>query len=127
MMATPLSPKELATKFLKHVENRDRESSEPMIDDDVDWWVLTLGKVSKADVLQAHAGIHQFTDRTTFDIADQIAEGDRVATQVLVTYHFKDGRVVENPMHIALTFADGRIVAAREYMDPAALAAFAAC
>lgn len=126
-MAVAVGAAELAIRFLKLVEARQGEAAAEMIADDAVWWVLGLGAVCKADVLKAHAGIYQFTDRTTFDIIGQITEGDRAAIEVLVTYHFKDGRIVENPMHIAFTFLDGRIAAVREYMDTAALAAFAAC
>lgn len=124
-MGTTLDPSALAIRFLKLVEARQGDDAAAMIADNAVWWVQGLGTVGKAEVLQAHAGIYQLTDRTTFEIGDRISEGNRTAVEVLVTYHFKDGRVVENPMHIAFTFAEDRIVAVREYMDTAALAAFA--
>jgi ketosteroid isomerase-like protein len=117
-------PTELATKFLKHVEAREGSLAGTMIADDAAWWALSIGDIGKADVLKAHAGIFAFTERTDFDIRTHIEEGNRVATELLVTYHFKDGRVVENPMHIAFTFENDQIIAAREYLDPNALKAF---
>ena len=51
------------------------------------------------------------------DIDGAIAEGDKVALEVVSRGELVGGRLYENEYHVLVTLRDGRIVAAREYND----------
>lgn len=48
-----------------------------------------------------------------------VAEGDKVAVEATSRGELRNGRVYEQEYHVLMTIRDGRIAAAREYMDTA--------
>jgi len=50
-------------------------------------------------------------------VLSSIAEGDRVALEVVSSGDLKNGRLYRQEYHILMEFRDGRICAVREYLD----------
>ena len=50
-------------------------------------------------------------------VLSSIAEGDRVALEVVSSGDLKNGRLYRQEYHLLMEFRDGRISAVREYLD----------
>jgi ketosteroid isomerase-like protein len=50
-------------------------------------------------------------------VKSSIAEGDKVALEVVSVGELKNGRVYNNEYHFLVTIRDGEISAVREYLD----------
>jgi ketosteroid isomerase-like protein len=50
-------------------------------------------------------------------IKGMVAEGDKVAVEVVGDGRLRDGRRYQNEYHFLLTVRDGKVVAVREYLD----------
>jgi ketosteroid isomerase-like protein len=124
---TSESNRRLAAEFFEHFGAGDVDGAVAMMSDDVQWWIA-----GKPEAL-ATAGVHdkefmvrlfrrmlrQLTGGLQFTVLGTVAEGDKVAIELVSRGTFADGRVYNNEYHTLLTFRGGKIVAVREYLDTA--------
>ena len=117
----------LAVEFFDCFSSGNADAAVAMMSDDVRWWIA-----GKPDTL-ATAGVHdkefmlrlfrrmlrQLVGGLHFTVLGTVAEGDKVAIELVSRGTFADGRVYNNEYHTLLTFRDGKIVAVREYLDTA--------
>jgi len=115
----------LAIEFFARFAASDVEGGAAMMSDDLQWWIA--GKPGAI----ATAGVHdkefmvrlfrrmlrQLEDGLRFTVLGTVAEGDKVAIELVSHGTFPDGRVYNNEYHTLLTVRDGKIVAVREYLD----------
>lgn len=116
--------KRLVEDFFAKVSAGELDGAYAMIHEDVAWWsaggenLVFSGILSKSVFVDSMNGMDQiFSLRPTLTPRSMVAEGDRVAVELLGHAVTKDGRDYDNLYHIQLTFKDGLIIAAREYHD----------
>lgn len=125
-MSQSQTPKDIVDAFFNAMERGDAEAAAALVADEVVWWVQGKGELTKPQICGAHAGLIAATTERHMQIGGRIAEGDRIAVEVETRMAFRDGRVLDNTMHLAYTVRDGKITTVREYMDTARAQAFAA-
>src|SRR5262245_18000866 len=117
--------KALARRFFERFDANDIPGALDTLADDATWWIA-----GKPKDLQA-AGVHdkeqiarvfaRMTGRLRgglrMSVKSAIAEGDRVALEVVSHGELENGRVYENEYHTLVTVHGGKIREVREYMD----------
>jgi ketosteroid isomerase-like protein len=109
--------KDLVRRYLGHLEARDAAAAAALIADDVSWWYVDRGYLKKENITATHARIFSLTDAMTFSVTNQIEEGDWVATEVHVLYKTKDGRDLDNDVHMSMRIKDGKLQEVREFYN----------
>jgi len=117
----------LAIEFFERFGTGDVAGAVAMMSDDVQWWIAGKpGAIATAGVHDKefmtrlfHRMLRQLVDGLRFDVLGTVADGDRVAIELVSHGTLYDGRVYNNEYHTLLTFRDGKIVAVREYLDTA--------
>lgn len=109
--------KQLVRDYLAHLEARDGAAAAALMADDVSWWYVDRGFLKKENITATHQRIFSLTNAMTFTITVQIAEGDWVATETHVQYKTKDGRDLDNDVHMAMRIVDGKIREVREFYN----------
>ena len=116
--------KKLVTEFFGKISTNDLAGAFAMIHDDVVWW-------SAGGDLFPYSGTKTKSEwvATTSEIASifpkglallpkgMVAEGERVAVEVVGHGVTPAGRNYDNLYHFLITLKDGKIIAAKEYMD----------
>lgn len=111
-------PGEIIGRFNQALSVGDTASALALIHEDVDWWTLGAGKLTKADLAKAYAGIFTKVADIDMRIASQIVEGDIVSLDMICSYRLRSGEeLADNAMHLTARVAGGQIAAMREYMD----------
>ena len=123
---TPEDNRRIATEFFRRHDAGDTQGALDLMADDCRYWLagkpganasagLTHDKTQMADIFrrmnEAMTGPLRMTVKST------IAEGDRVAVEATSRGELKNGRVYDQEYHVLFTIRDGKIAAAREYMD----------
>lgn len=93
--------------------------------DDSTWWIAGKKERSPAAGLHPKDRIGRLFHRMLaalksgleMKVVSCIAEGDRVAVEVVSSGDLTNGRAYRQEYHMLLTFRDGRIAAVREYLD----------
>lgn len=116
--------KRLVEEFFSAIANRDLATAFAMIHDDVAWWsaggenLASSGTLNKAAFMQSIEGMGAiFAGPMELTPVSMVAEGDRVAVELVGHAPLKDGRNYDNLYHLQITFKDGQIIAVREYHD----------
>ncbi|MHA3791865.1 nuclear transport factor 2 family protein [Sphingomonas sp. YL-JM2C] len=116
--------KRIVREFFANISNHNFDIAFDFIDDDVAWWsaggenLVFSGTLSKSVFVSSMNAMGDiFSERPTLTPRSMVAEGDRVAVELIGHAVTKDGRNYDNLYHIQLTFKNGKIVAAREYHD----------
>jgi uncharacterized protein len=116
--------KRLATEFFGKLSKNDLPGVSAMIAEDVVWWVAGgdlfpfSGTKSKSEFLKITSGILSvFPNGLTLAPTGMVAEGDAVAVEVDGHGITAKGRTYDNIYHFLLRFKNGKIIAAKEYMD----------
>ena len=117
--------KQAAAEFFGKFARSDVAGALDMLADDLTWWIAgkpgvtpTSGvndKKKMARMFQYMLG--ELKDGLRMTVKSAIAEGDKVALEIVGRGELKNGRVYENEYHILMTFRDGKIAAVREYLD----------
>ncbi len=114
-----------AVEFFERFGESDVEGAAAMMSDDLQWWIAgkpgaitTAGVHDKEFMLRLFRRmLRQLENGLRFTVLGTVAEGDKVALELVSYGTFPDGRVYNNEYHTLLTFRDGKIVAVREYLD----------
>src|SRR6185295_5043968 len=61
--------------------------------------------------------VENLSDGLRMTVLSSIAEGDRVALEVISSGDLRNGRLYRQEYHFLMEFRDGRISAVREYLD----------
>jgi ketosteroid isomerase-like protein len=116
--------KRLVEEFFQRIGARDLDAAFALLHNDVAWWsaggenLAFSGTLSKSAFTDSMNGMDAFFSETLKLVPTSIiAEGNRVAVELLGHAVLKDGRDYDNLYHIQLTFKDGQTIAAREYHD----------
>ena len=93
--------------------------------DDATWWIPgkpelspTAGLYQKDRITKLfHAMLKQLKSGLKMTPKGMVAEGDRVAVEVVSEGDLKNGRLYRQEYHMLLEFRGGKICAVREYLD----------
>lgn len=117
--------KQLVRELFARFSVNDIAGALELLADDVSWWIA--GKPGAQPACGEHdkvwmAGlfgrmVSQFDGPTQMTVRGLIAEGDKVAVEVVGDGKLRDGRCYQNEYHLLLTIRDGEIAAVREYLD----------
>lgn len=119
----------IALEFFRRLDANDIPGVLDLMADDIGYWLggkpgsnATAGRVhGKAEM----ADIFRRMTRALKDgqlrmkVKQTTAEGDRVAVEAESYGELANGRVYNQEYHVLMTIRDGKIAAAREYMDTA--------
>ena len=117
--------KQLARDLFARFSTDDVAGVLDLLADDVAWWIAgkpeaqpASGEHDKARMARLfHRMVSQLDGPMQMTIRGLVAEGDKVAVEVVGDGKLRDGRRYQNEYHLLLTFRDGKIVAVREYLD----------
>ncbi|TBU77319.1 nuclear transport factor 2 family protein [Phytopseudomonas daroniae] len=117
--------KRIVEVFCGHFEHAAIDDVLEMMSDDATWWVNGkprlfpgAGLKTKAEMARVWHGLYASLDGgLRMEVADMIAEGDRVAAEVRSQAATKTGKRYENDYHMLFRLRDGKVVEVREYTD----------
>jgi ketosteroid isomerase-like protein len=119
----------IALEFFRRFDANDIPGVLDLMADDIGYWLAgkpgsnpTAGKVHGKEEMAAifRRMTRALKDgRLRMQVKQTTAEGDRVAVEVESHGELANGRVYNQEYHVLMTIRDGKIVAAREYMDTA--------
>ena len=117
--------KQLARDLFARFSANDIAGVLELLADDVTWWIAgkpeaqpASGEHDKRWMARLFKNmVSQFDGAMQMTVRGLIAEGDKVAVEVVGDGKLLDGRRYQNEYHLLLTFRDGKIVAVREYLD----------
>jgi len=116
--------KALVRRYLDAMTRGDPALPE-LLADDVSWWVppssplggLREGKARVLELMASGIGLYDVTVPFQIEIEAIVAEGDRVAVQLVMSARTAKGAPYRNFYHFAFRVRDGRICAVKEYVD----------
>jgi ketosteroid isomerase-like protein len=117
--------KTLAFKFFERFSASDIEGALSIMADDATWWIPGKKERSPAAGLYPKDKIGRLFSRMVsaldgglkMNVVSAIAEGDRVALEVVSSGDLYSGRQYRQEYHMLMTFRDGKIASVREYLD----------
>jgi uncharacterized protein len=120
MQADLEANKNVIRQYLQLLEQGDVKAAGDLVADDVQWWVLGPGYMPKQALLGIWGQMFgAMSKKRAMRPTGMVAEGDRVAAEFEGEFELVDGRTFLNHFNTVFTLANGKIVAAREYMDTA--------
>lgn len=117
--------KAVAHKFFERFSAGDVEGALATMTDDSNWWIPgkkertpSAGLYSKEKIARLfHRMLAALKTGLEMTVISSVAEGDRVALEVVSTGDLKNGRKYRQEYHMLLAFRDGKISSVREYLD----------
>ena len=117
--------KQLAIDLFARFSANDIAGALDLLADDVTWWIAgkpdaqpASGEHDKRWMARLfHNMTSQFDGPMQMTVRGLIAEGDKVAVEVVGDGKLLDGRCYQNEYHLLLTIRDDKIAAVREYLD----------
>lgn len=117
--------KAIAVRFCELFAVGQTQAVLDLMTDDVRYWIAGRREVVPSAGDHSKEGMRRIFDaiaeRTqgprSFTASSIIAEGNQVAFEAESRLTLKNGRVYNNFYHVRFTIRDGKIAAAREYMD----------
>lgn len=114
--------KNVVRSFFSALEAGDVEQIDRLTSDDFTFWVapttLASGTYPKSDWLKLMSEIFNgLAGPLTQKLGDLTAEDDRVSVTSIGHVPFKDGNVYSSHYHFLFFLRDGKITAAKEYLD----------
>lgn len=116
-----------AIAFFQRYDAGDIPGVLDLMSEDITYWLAgkpgsnaTAGARTKAEMADIFRRMgNAMTGRLRMTVKGTVAEGDKVAVEAVSRGELRNGRVYEQEYHVLFTLRDGRIAAAREYMDTA--------
>ena len=117
--------KAIAQRFFDLFSASDLEGVMALMTDDATWRIPGKRELTPTAGLYSKERIGRLFRRMLDNLATglqmtvvaSIAEGDRVALEVVSSGDLKNGRLYRQEYHILMEFRDGKICAVREYLD----------
>ena len=117
--------KATAAEFFARFSASDIPGALATMTDDATWWIPgkpelspTAGLYQKDRITKLfHAMLKQLKSGLKMTPTGMVAEGDRVAVEVVSEGDLKNGRLYRQEYHMLLEFRGGKICAVREYLD----------
>jgi ketosteroid isomerase-like protein len=117
--------KTTAFEFFACFSRSDIDGALALMTDDATWWIPgkperspSAGLYSKAKIERLfRAMVKQLKNGLAMTPKSAIAEGDRVAVEVVSAGDLLNGRFYRQEYHMAMEFRRGKICAVREYLD----------
>jgi uncharacterized protein len=117
--------KATAAEFFARFSASDIPGALATMTDDATWWIPgkpelspTAGMYQKDRITKLfHAMLKQLKSGLKMTPKGMVAEGDRVAVEVVSEGDLKNGRLYRQEYHMLLEFRGGKICAVREYLD----------
>ena len=117
----------IALAFFERCDAGDIPAMLDLLADDITYWLAgkpgsnaTAGARSKAEMADIFRRMEAaMTGPLRMAVKGTVAEGDWVAVEARSRGELRNGRVYEQEYHVLFTLRDGKIAAAREYMDTA--------
>ena len=124
MMSTDKN-KAIAAEFFARFSAGDIPGALATMTDDATWWIPgkpelspTAGMYQKDRITKLfYAMLKQLKSGLKMTPTGMVAEGDRVAVEVVSEGDLKNGRLYRQEYHMLLAFRDGKITSVREYLD----------
>jgi ketosteroid isomerase-like protein len=116
-----------AVAFFERYDAGDIPAVLDLLAEDMTYWLAgkpgsnaTSGARTKAEMADIFGRMQAaMTGRLRLAVKGTVAEGDKVAVEAVSRGELRNGRVYEQEYHVLFTLRDGKIAAAREYMDTA--------
>ena len=117
--------KAVAFRFFERFTASDIDGALATMAQDATWWIPGKKERSPSAGLYPkdkigrlfHRMVNALENGLTMRVVSCIAEGDRVALEVVSEGDLKNGRQYRQEYHMLLTFRDGKILSVREYLD----------
>ena len=117
--------KSVAFKFFECFTSSDIQGVLDTMTEDATWWIAgkkerspSAGLYSKDKIGRLfHRMVSALEDGLKMTVVSCIAEGNRVAVEVVSAGDLKNGRQYRQEYHMLLEFRDGKIKSVREYFD----------
>jgi ketosteroid isomerase-like protein len=117
--------KQLATDLFTRFSANDIAGVLDLLADDVTWWIAgkpdaqpASGEHDKTSMARLfHRMVSQLDGPMDMTVRGLIAEGNKVAVEVVGDGKLLDGRRYQNEYHFLLTVRDDQIATVREYLD----------
>ena len=117
--------KAIAFLFFKYFTENDINGALNTMTDDATWWIPGKKERSPSAGLYPKDKIGRLFIRMVnalesglkMTVVSCIAEGDRVALEVVSAGDLKNGRQYRQEYHMLMQFRDGKISSVREYLD----------
>ena len=116
----------IATEFFRRYDAGDTQGALDLMADDCTYWLAgkpasnaTAGRThTKGEIADVFRRMGEaMTGPLRMSVKGTVAEGDKVAVEATSRGELRNGRVYEQEYHVLMTIREGKIVAAREYMD----------
>ncbi|MBL8114642.1 MAG: nuclear transport factor 2 family protein [Acidobacteria bacterium] len=117
--------KATAYEFFARFSESDIPGAMATMTDDATWWIPGKPELSPAAGLYQkdritklfHSMVKRLKTGLKMTPKGMVAEGDRVAVEVVSEGDLTNGRLYRQEYHMLLEFRDGKISAVREYLD----------
>jgi len=110
--------KKVACTFLENAASRNVDALLDALADDLHWWVLGHGTLSRALFEEEQRAINDiWAGPMTLKITGITAEGNRVAVEAEIENDFRDGRHYHQHSHFLFVVHDGKIREFKIYHD----------
>jgi uncharacterized protein len=114
-----------AQNFFERLSASDIDGALTLLSDDATWWILGKPDIHPAAATYNKAEFGQLFQRMLrrlehglqMTVKGMFGEGDKLSVELESLGTLKNGRVYNQLYHQVLEFKDGKIVAAREYLD----------
>lgn len=112
----------VAASFFQHVTAGEIDTAFALVGDNVSWWVPGDLPFSGFKTKKEYMGIinqirKAFPTGFELKVLSMIAEGDRVAAEVVSNGLHVNGKKYNNKYHFLLRFEAGKMIEVKEYMD----------
>ena len=117
--------RQIALAFFHHHDTGQAQAALDLLADDCAYWLAgkpggnaSAGLRSKTEMAEIFRLMAQHLNGPLrMEVIGTVAEGDKVAVEARSRGELRNGRRYENEYHVLMTIRDGKIAAAREYMD----------
>jgi len=117
--------KQVITDYFASLAKGDYPAAIEKFADDITWWVPPSsplagtyeGKDAVLGLFASGTGLYDQTVPLAPSVEGLVAEGDKVAAELVITGRTAKGKDYRNHYHFLFTIRGGKIVAVKEYVD----------